>query len=810
VLNTQALTDAEKEKVKENVGKAQLKGADQVSVDVDKQGNAVITFSDGSKAKLTSVSTIREMNKSELKQDIDNDEKVKKLDSYKDASDSARETYDAAIKAGKNVYSDPDATQDAIDKAHKAIHDAVDGLKDSAAKAKEKLNTNVVKTPVGDHNKVDDDEKGAIAQAVADANKDNGVTKDKVTVDDQGNATVTFSDGSKAVVPASSTTTDVSKGALKAATGSEHDAVQADTANAYNSITDSSSDNLKALKKAYEDAITAGNKVLANDKAPQRDVDAATKNIHDALANLTKEVIKKTALNYALEVGKDEFASTDAKKAYSKALSEAVGTTAKTDASQSALDQAYNDLQKAKLDLLKGEKEAVTNDLKYKNADDDKKQAYDAAIKKAQGAVTPAEVKTAIATLEAAKSGLNGDSKKIEKTLKPKGITGNFRANIPDYSGVVQTKQGDDVKEGQGYAPGTVVTIKFVKDNVTKIATGVIAASSANNEFNLEGEGANFVKRALSNPYTQNYYLSKDIENGTEISITYQEKGKLVSDVVNITYNAITESLKKSIDRNIAEYSTVSDDKKNAYAEVLKEANEILTKPNATQNQIDNVQLKLDSAYVDVVKDAVAGLDSLNKAQKEAAKAAVDGAITTQTKGSTTIKTVNPETAETAFKTAKALNDNMGALKDAVKDNATVKASNNYTNADPELQSAYDKAVEAANKVTDKNGANADSAKVNQLKDAVEKAKNDLNGDKKLADAKDKAKQTIDNLHNLNDAQKAAAKKAVDDETDPSKVQGHVTDATNTDTAMKNLAKDSNLANVDEIEKGVNFTNADK
>ncbi|OQQ78469.1 hypothetical protein B6U60_10605, partial [Ligilactobacillus salivarius] len=211
VLNTQALTDAEKEKVKENVGAVQVKDTVQSEVTVDDQGNVVIAFSDGSKAKLTSGSTIREMNKNDLQQDIDDDEKVKNSDNYKDASDSARETYDAAIEAGKQVNSDSNATQEAINQAHGVIQKALQGLKDSAAKAKEKLNTNVDETPVGDHNKVDDVEKGAIAQAVADANKNNGVTKDKVTVDDQGNATVTFPDGSKAVVPASSTTTNVSK-----------------------------------------------------------------------------------------------------------------------------------------------------------------------------------------------------------------------------------------------------------------------------------------------------------------------------------------------------------------------------------------------------------------------------------------------------------------------------------------------------------------------------------------------------------------------------------------------------------------------
>ena len=152
-------------------------------------------------------------------------------------------------------------------------------------------------------------------------------------------------------------------------------------------------------------------------------------------------------------------------------------------------------------------------------------------------------------------------------------------------------------------------------------------------------------------------------------------------------------------------------------------------------------------------QDAIDKLNNLNEAQKEAAKKAVNNA--TDAAG-----------VKAASNQATALDGHMGNLKESVADADTTKASVNYTNADEEAQKAYDAAVEAANAIVAKEGTNADSTAVQAALEKVKETKAALDGDKKLEDAKQAAQDAIDKLNNLNEAQKAAAKAAVNNATD--------------------------------------------
>src|SRR5699024_2629973 len=194
-------------------------------------------------------------------------------------------------------------------------------------------------------------------------------------------------------------------------------------------------------------------------------------------------------------------------------------------------------------------------------------------------------------------------------------------------------------------------------------------------------------------------------------------------------------------------------------------------------------------------KDAIDKLNNLNEAQKEAAKAAVDNA--TDAAG-----------VIAASDKATALDGNMGDLKESVADVDATKASVNYTNADEAAQKAYDAAVEAANAIVAKEGANADSAAVQAALEKVKETKAALNGDSKLADTKQAAKDAIDKLNNLNEAQKAAAKAAVDNATDAAGVTAASDKAEALDGNMGDLKE--SVADVDTTKASVNYTNADE
>ena len=118
-------------------------------------------------------------------------------------------------------------------------------------------------------------------------------------------------------------------------------------------------------------------------------------------------------------------------------------------------------------------------------------------------------------------------------------------------------------------------------------------------------------------------------------------------------------------------------------------------------------------------QDTIDKLNNLNKAQKAAAKAAVN-------------KATDAAGVTAASDQATALDGNMGNLKKSVADVDATKASVNYTNADEEAQKAYDAAVEAANAIVAKEGTDADSAAVQAALEKVKTAKDALNGDKKF------------------------------------------------------------------------------
>src|SRR5699024_2655039 len=193
--------------------------------------------------------------------------------------------------------------------------------------------------------------------------------------------------------------------------------------------------------------------------------------------------------------------------------------------------------------------------------------------------------------------------------------------------------------------------------------------------------------------------------------------------------------------------------------------------------------------------DAIDKLNNLNEAQKEAAKAAEDNA--TDAAGVTA-----------ASDKATALDGNMGDLKESVADVDTTKASVNYTNADEEAQKAYDAAVEAANAIVAKEGANADSAAVQAAIEKEKETKAALNGDSKLADTKQAAKDAIDKLNNLNEGQKSETKAEEDKETEDPGVIAASYKATRIHRQLRDIKE--SVTTLDRTKASVNYTNADE
>ncbi|MCC4399183.1 DUF1542 domain-containing protein [Limosilactobacillus reuteri] len=189
------------------------------------------------------------------------------------------------------------------------------------------------------------------------------------------------------------------------------------------------------------------------------------------------------------------------------------------------------------------------------------------------------------------------------------------------------------------------------------------------------------------------------------------------------------------------------------YQAAIKAGQGILSKENATQTEVNDALTTINNA-----KNALNG-DAKKAASKEALQKAVDEAPTVKSddaayyNGSAETKaayddaitagqTVLDDPDATATQITDALNaintakgnlkgeaTDKSALQKVVDNSATVKESNNYTNADETQKTAYDNAVISAQTVLKK--TNATQAEVNQALQDLETANNNLNGDAK-------------------------------------------------------------------------------
>ena len=254
-------------------------------------------------------------------------------------------------------------------------------------------------------------------------------------------------------------------------------------------------------------------------------------------------------------------------------------------------------------------------------------------------------------------------------------------------------------------------------------------------------------------------------------------------------------------------YTNADEEAQKAYDAAVEVANAIVAKEGtnadsaAVKAALKEVKAAQDALNGDkklendkqAAQDAIDKLNNLNDEQKAAAKEAVNNA--TDAAGVTA-----------ASNQATALDGNMGNLKESVADADTTKASGNYKNADEEAQKAYDAAVEAANAIVAKEGANADSVAVQAALEQVKAAKAALNGDSNLANAKQAAQDAIDKLNNLNEAQKAAAKAAIEQASSLAEVSTASDKATNLDSSMGDLKKA--FKDNESIKNSVSYVNA--
>ncbi|HHW9882976.1 TPA: hyperosmolarity resistance protein Ebh [Staphylococcus aureus] len=533
------------------------------------------------------------------------------------------------------------------------------------------------------------------------------------------------------------------------------------------------------------------------------------------------------------------------------------------------LNSAMGNLRQAVAD-----KEQVKRTEDYADADTAKQNAYNSAVSSAETIINQStnptmsvnDVNSATSAVTTNKNALNGDEKLAQsKTDAVRAIDAlphlnnaqkadvkskiNAASNIAGVNTIKQ--QGTDLNTAMGNLQGaindeqTTLNSQNYQDATpskkTAYTNAVQAAKDILNKSNGTNANQSQVEAALSTVTTTKQALNgdrkvTDAKNNanqtlsTLDNLNNAQKGAVTGNINQAhTVAEVTQAIQTAQELNTAmgnlknslndkdttlgsqNFADADPEKKNAYNEAVRNAENILNKSTGTNVPKDQVEAAMNQ--VNTTKAALNGTQNLEKV-KQHANTAIDGlshltnaqkdALKQLVQQSTTV-------AEAQGNEQKANNVDaaMDKLRQSIADNATTKQNQNYTDASPNKKDAYNNAVTTAQGIIDQTTSpTLDPTVINQAAGQVSTTKNALNGNENLEAAKQQATQSLGSLDNLNNAQKQAVTNQINGAHTVDEANQIKQNAQNLNTAMGNLKQA--IADKDATKATVNFTDADQ
>ena len=708
-------------------------------------------FVEGSQTE--SVAALRALNTATLQELVDAAPAEKAKPSYYNATAEAQKAYTDAISTGKTILANPNNyDQVDVDDAVTAIQNAQKALTGEPTNKTELQDAiDQASTVESNDNYTNADSNLQKAYTDAISAGQTVLSNDNATQTEVDNALTTINNAKDALNGDAKKT--ASKEALQKAVN-EAPTVKSDDAAYYNGSAEA--------KAAYDNAITAGQTVLANPDATATQITDALTAINTAKGNLKGEATDKSAL-------------------------------------QKAVDNSTT----------------VKESINYTNADKTQKTAYDNAVTAAQTVLdktnaTQAEVNQALQDLETANNNLNGDAKTeaankaaLEAAVKD---APNVR-NTPAYyngSEEAQTAYNNAINAGQAVldqanpaaseVKNALDAINAAKDNLKGVATNTEALETALTSANKAKETGNYTnadqakQEALNNAITAGQEILKNTNatqaqvNSAAKAITEAISGLNGNANLEDAKDAATEAIQKALDSKTTQITDATNIDQATKEQLIADAKKAAENANTAINQATDpnaVNTAKAEGITNINKVTVPSLDGA----KEAANKAIDQALDTKTKEINNAENIDQTTKDQLIKEA---TDAANTAKDAIKKSTTndeatkagqagVDAINNVkvpsvTDSQNAAKEAIDNALNAKTKeINDAN--NIDQTTKDQLiKEATDAANNAKEAiDKATAadaikTARDEGTTNINNVTvpSLEDAKKAA-NKAVDD-----------------------------------------------
>ena len=475
-------------------------------------------------------------------------------------------------------------------------------------------------------------------------------------------------------------------------------------------VSDSAAPNPKELKKEANDLI---DKILKKNGLNDQEIKKFKEDHQGEINNITKPEDVDKIIKSADEHGKDEKKKKDAQKQIENATSGLDEKTKKelekkigNETDPEKIRKAINEFQKDQ-DQKKQEEHNKQQQQADQQAEQEKQQ---------QQQKDDAKVDTDIQTQNQQEQ---QDTGKAEEAKKKAELEKQKQAAIDEISKNDKLKPGDKeqfIKQVND-AQDTNGVNKAKNDATLKGNQNQTAADSSNND------GLDAAKQTAKDTIGKLTNLTSEQKQKYQGEI---DSAKDLDKVAEILNNAEFEDAKAAAKKKIAELkknSSLTEDEANGLTGRIDNAKDL----REVEGILEEAELK--KAKKDA-KSEVDKLTNLNKAQKDALKAEIDDIETDPTNEN--MKTIEKvKTAITAVVTkAKELDGKMKSLKDLV---TLVNGQKSTLTAKPDYKdnkkTAFDSAFTNASTLVDATkGMNADGAKVDEIKKALEKAVQDLGG----------------------------------------------------------------------------------
>ena len=769
-------------------------------------------------AKTESVAALRALNTTTLQELVDAASDEEKKASYYNASEAAQKAYTDAIAAGNTILdniknSTENYDQSDIDTAVTAIQNAQKAL------TGEPTNKTDLQTAVDDASTVESSDNYTNADADLQKAYTDAISEGQ-TVLSNASATQTEVDDALTKINTAKkalngdTKKAASKEALQKAVD-EASTVRTDDAAYYNGS--------DGAKTAYDNAISAGQKVLDNSDATATQITDALTAINTAKSNLNGKATDKSALQTAVDNSvtvkeSNNYTNADEtqKTAYDNAVTAAQTILDKTNATQAEVNQALQDLEtannnlngdakteaanKAALEAAVKDAPNVRNTPAYYNGSEEAQTAYNNAINAGQAVLDQAnpsasDVKSALDAINAAKANLKGEATNTA-ALETALTNANNVKETGNYTNADQAKQealNNVITAGQDLLTKTKVTQAEVVNAARAITDAISNLNGDTNLANAKTAATDDIQKALDTK-------TKEINAANNIDQT--TKDQLIKEATNAantakdaiekatTNDEATKAGQAGVDAiNNVKVPSVTDSQ-NAAKEVIDDALNAKTKEINDANNID--QTTKDQ----LIKEAT---DAANNAKEAIDKATTADAIkTAQDEGTTNINNVTVPSLENAKKAA------TKAVEDALT--AQTKVINSATNlSDAEKKDLIDQANDAANAAKDNiEKATTNNAATQAGQDGVEAIKKIVptsldtvksDANKAIDDALTKKLEEINSAHDLTTDEKTALTQEANTAADKAKEE--ITNATTNDAVIE--AQNNGVTAIDGI-----------